>query len=153
MNNSNKEPALPVTNSGPRPGDFPVGSLQSRAAARAMMERKQDEGMRVFIVNGNEAVPGPRRQDLVIRICNTSEVAENRTEPLSETSTRYCCMDGTVREASLPSNAAAPQERMEEPEPVAEQPAEHVPLAEARRRPLVRPRPRRFRWPPSAYGL
>jgi hypothetical protein len=118
-----------------------------------MMERKQDEGMRVFIVNGNEAVPDARRQDLIIRISNTNIDADTPTEPLSETSKRYRCEDGAIPEASLPSNDAAPQEPMEEPEPVAEQPAEHVPLVEARRRPLVRPRPHRFRWPPSAYGL
>ena len=35
---------LPATNSGPRPGDFPVGSVESRAAARAMAEDK-DEGI------------------------------------------------------------------------------------------------------------
>jgi hypothetical protein len=35
---------LPATNSGPRPGDFPVGSVESRAAARAIAENK-DEGL------------------------------------------------------------------------------------------------------------
>jgi hypothetical protein len=30
---------LPARSSGPRPGDFPVGSLESRAAARAMLKR------------------------------------------------------------------------------------------------------------------
>jgi hypothetical protein len=152
MNNSKKETPLPVTNSGPRPGDFAVGSLQSRAAARAMMGRKQDEGMRVFIVNGNEAMPDPRRQDLVIRICNASDVAEKCMEPPSETSIRYCCKDGTVPEANLPSSDTAPQKQMEEPEPSVEPAEEHAPHVEPRRRPLVRPRPRRFRYPPSAFG-
>jgi hypothetical protein len=35
---------LPATNSGPKPGDFPLGSLESRAAARAVAEDK-DEGI------------------------------------------------------------------------------------------------------------
>lgn len=38
-----KEPPLPATDSGLKPGDFPVGSLESRAVARTMLER-QDEG-------------------------------------------------------------------------------------------------------------
>jgi hypothetical protein len=29
---------LPATHSGPKPGDFPIGSLQSRAAARSMLD-------------------------------------------------------------------------------------------------------------------
>ena len=32
-----------TTDSGPKPGDFPVGSLESRAAARAMLERHDQE--------------------------------------------------------------------------------------------------------------
>jgi hypothetical protein len=35
---------LPATNLGPKPGDFPLGSLESRAAARAVAEDK-DEGI------------------------------------------------------------------------------------------------------------
>jgi len=35
---------LPATNSGPRPDDFSVGSVESRAAARAVAEDK-DEGL------------------------------------------------------------------------------------------------------------
>jgi hypothetical protein len=37
-------PVLPATNLGPKPGDFPLLSLESRAAARAMAEDK-DEGI------------------------------------------------------------------------------------------------------------
>jgi hypothetical protein len=29
---------LPATHSGPKPGDFPIGSLESRAAARSMLD-------------------------------------------------------------------------------------------------------------------
>jgi hypothetical protein len=44
---------LPATNLGPKPGDFPLGSLESRAAARAVAEDK-DEG----IVLTFEGLPG-----------------------------------------------------------------------------------------------
>jgi len=37
-----KEPPLPATDSGPKPGDFPVRSLESRAAARTMLEREDE---------------------------------------------------------------------------------------------------------------
>ena len=33
----------PATKSAPKPGDYPLGSLQSRAAARIMKERKKTE--------------------------------------------------------------------------------------------------------------
>ena len=35
-------PVLPATNLGPKPGDFPLRSLESRAAARAMAEDKSE---------------------------------------------------------------------------------------------------------------
>jgi hypothetical protein len=38
-NNSNEKRDVPATNSAPNPGDFPVGSVESRAAARAMLKR------------------------------------------------------------------------------------------------------------------
>lgn len=38
MKNPRKEKLLPVA--GPRPNDFPLYSLESRAAARAIVERK-----------------------------------------------------------------------------------------------------------------
>jgi hypothetical protein len=146
------KPSSNETNSVLRPEDFPIRSPESRAAARAILNQQRDEEARIFIVNGNEASPDPRRQDLVIRICNASDVAENGMEPPSETSTLYCCKDGTVTEASLPSTDAVPQKQMEEPEPSVEPAEEHAPHVEPRRRPLVRPRPRRFRYPPSAFG-
>jgi hypothetical protein len=41
MDNSTKSPLLPATDSAPRPGDFPVGSASSRAAARMLLKRKE----------------------------------------------------------------------------------------------------------------
>jgi hypothetical protein len=40
VNNPAKEAPLLVTNSGLRPGDFTIGSVESRAAARALAEAK-----------------------------------------------------------------------------------------------------------------
>ena len=41
---------LNATEAGPKPGDFPIGSLESRATARAMFEaREAAEGQGVFL--------------------------------------------------------------------------------------------------------
>ena len=40
---------LPATNLGPKPGDFPVGSAESRAAARAMCDRKQSTCEKIIV--------------------------------------------------------------------------------------------------------
>jgi hypothetical protein len=49
----------------PRPSDFPVGSPESRAAARAMAEHKIKSFIRVKIVyvglQGSEGLPPPER--------------------------------------------------------------------------------------------
>ena len=39
LNKAAKSYAVPDTDSGLMPGDFPVGSLESRAAARSMLRR------------------------------------------------------------------------------------------------------------------
>ena len=45
MNNKSEKPSLPATDSKPRPGDFPLRSIESRAAARAKLEHiKRDPG-------------------------------------------------------------------------------------------------------------
>lgn len=43
MNNKRKTQSLPVADRDPKPGDFPVGSVQSRAAARTRLERAARE--------------------------------------------------------------------------------------------------------------
>jgi hypothetical protein len=45
---------LPATNSGPRPGDFPLGSAESRAAARALLWNQQASKPRIEIVTNVE---------------------------------------------------------------------------------------------------
>ncbi len=42
-------PTLPATNSNPKPGDFPVGSIESRAVARAMFDRKQSTREKIVV--------------------------------------------------------------------------------------------------------
>jgi hypothetical protein len=50
VNNQERKPLLSVTNPGPRPGDFPIGSLESRAAARALVESKgKKEAFRIVV--------------------------------------------------------------------------------------------------------
>src|SRR5690349_14172821 len=45
IDESSQSPTLPATISGPWPGDFPVGSVQSRAAARRLLEQKGQAGI------------------------------------------------------------------------------------------------------------
>jgi hypothetical protein len=56
-----KEPPLPATDSGPNPGDFPVGSLESRAAARMRLATEQEEPVMAIEVRhiGSKAPMGP----------------------------------------------------------------------------------------------
>jgi hypothetical protein len=50
-------PVLPATNSGPMPGDFPIGSALSRAAARLLMKERRDTRKRITIIS-NICRPG-----------------------------------------------------------------------------------------------
>lgn len=50
MNNPTKRSFLPVTDMGPKPGDFPLKSRESRAAARILAGRKGDRLQRVEII-------------------------------------------------------------------------------------------------------
>ena len=45
-----KKRPLPATNSTPKPGDFPIGSAESRAAARMLATSREDTRKRVQIV-------------------------------------------------------------------------------------------------------
>ena len=63
--NRRKQPEnLPeaATDSTPNPGDFSLGSLESRAAARAMLKAKKQQVIRVHYVvsdgNGQPKIPG-----------------------------------------------------------------------------------------------
>lgn len=49
IDKSKKEPLLPTTDWGSRPGDFPLGSVESRAAARFLFEHGSDEPEMVII--------------------------------------------------------------------------------------------------------
>lgn len=56
-------PVLPATNPGLKPGDFPLGSALSRAAARLLMKERRDTRKRVTLItnvrlwDGNENEP------------------------------------------------------------------------------------------------
>ena len=43
MNNQEEKASLPATDSAPKPGDFPIGSVKSRAAARAILTKRNEE--------------------------------------------------------------------------------------------------------------
>ncbi len=45
-----EDPGLPATNVGPKPGDFPIGSIESRAAARAQLDRARYTERQVDVV-------------------------------------------------------------------------------------------------------
>ena len=51
--------SLPATNSATKPGDFPVGSVESRAAARALHEQRKQAGpkieVRIVHIGGKQA--------------------------------------------------------------------------------------------------
>ena len=51
IDNSRTTASLPVTDSSPRPGDFPLGSPESRAAARTLADRlgASEEVLRVVV--------------------------------------------------------------------------------------------------------
>ena len=49
MNRTNKNASVSVTEASPRPADFPLGSAESRAAARAMIEERHGEAEIVMI--------------------------------------------------------------------------------------------------------
>jgi hypothetical protein len=58
MNNPRKDQGLPVVFPAPKPGDFPLGSAESRAAARMAAEIRQDTRERLEFVSH---IPRPWR--------------------------------------------------------------------------------------------
>ena len=54
-----------LMNEAPKPGDFPVGSVESRAAMRAMIERDKETGLRWRII-----MLGHRPEDCQGRWCS-----------------------------------------------------------------------------------
>src|SRR2546425_9372362 len=57
IDKSKKEPPLPATDWGPRPGDFPLGSVESRAVARMQLQQG-DHRKRIELISH---IPGPWR--------------------------------------------------------------------------------------------
>jgi len=82
MDNSRKKPITTATNSAPLPGDFPVGSASSRAAARLLLESKkwtvEQEANRPPDLRVVFSIPRPqeRQQTLVQRFCDANGVKE-----------------------------------------------------------------------------
>jgi hypothetical protein len=72
--------------SGPQPGDFPIGSIESRAAARAKLEHIESnpgEVIRVRIVHiahdGKTPLPPPSRSEWPGRVTLIEHVASEGT--------------------------------------------------------------------------
>ncbi len=61
----------PTTQSAAKPGDFPVGSLKSRAAARSILKNKPETVVRVKFVGVSKTSGIPLPQTKVIRESNT----------------------------------------------------------------------------------
>lgn len=87
MDNKNKKQKSSVGNVGPKPGDFPVGSMESRAAARSRLERANREKpmFRVF-ENGILVTEEPHDWDfpgdVEISMNYIGRCAEEMTEPV-----------------------------------------------------------------------
>jgi hypothetical protein len=65
IDNSRASAFLPVTDSSPDPGDFPLGSTESRAAARALADRLGASGEVLRVVVEHIGRP-QRNQEFVI---------------------------------------------------------------------------------------
>jgi len=82
MDNSRQKPISTATSSAPLPGDFPVGSASSRAAARLLLEHKkrtaEQEANRPPDLRVVFSIPLPRerQQTLVQRFCDGQGVKE-----------------------------------------------------------------------------
>jgi len=76
---------IPATDSGPKPGDFPLGSLESRAAVRAILNRRAAQQATPDIYRASW-VGRPHDEDFEILDYNTglpvtSDTAVNATKP------------------------------------------------------------------------
>jgi hypothetical protein len=60
MRKREEKPGMPATDSGPRPADFPLGSVESHAAVRALINRRAALGKKpeIYLASG---VGHPRR--------------------------------------------------------------------------------------------
>jgi hypothetical protein len=54
MDNTRKKQSLPVARASVKPGDFPLGSAESRAAARALLRNQRASKPRIEIVTNVE---------------------------------------------------------------------------------------------------
>ncbi len=151
MEQSNSKPT-----GAPKPWDFAPGSLESRAAARALAEGRSEgaEEINVQII-----LIGHPPEDCKGRWCMrgtcgfvTGTLFVNEGGEVVRLSASYsgAAFDEQKPEAVQPAADVAPQKS--EPEAEQEPEPQRAPLVESRRRPLVRPLMRgRRAWPPSAW--
>lgn len=86
MNSKNEKRILPVPNVGPKPGDFPLGSMKSRAAARSQLQQKTNAVPRVRIFEDGVLVQEyayeGMKGDVILYVNNIGRCAEDITEPV-----------------------------------------------------------------------
>jgi hypothetical protein len=58
MRKRQEQPRIPATDSGPKPADFPLGSVESRAAVRAMINRRAAKDQRPDIYQASWVTAG-----------------------------------------------------------------------------------------------
>jgi ribosomal protein L2 len=73
MVNKGDRSRLGATNEGPKPGDFPVGTPQSRAAARAALESLRAGRKRIDVIS---SIPRPGQKGNEIHIGDWIEQAD-----------------------------------------------------------------------------
>jgi hypothetical protein len=189
-----------ATLSAPKPGDFPIGSAQSRAAARFLAGRRKaalipvlciqitntvdiasdNEGAEQCTTNAGGASNPP---SLCVELdplamgntpvhLMTRQELEAKQREYDEHIAEWQVQSDTHRAAATSPGAPSVQQQEQiavdarrelEMKPNASTDIHHDDDEAAREarlkaymayrpRPLVRPRPRRFRWPPSAFG-
>jgi hypothetical protein len=71
MRKREEHPKLPATVSGPRPADFPLGSVESRAAVRAMITGRAAQDEKAPTIYRASWVGHPQDEDYEVFDINT----------------------------------------------------------------------------------
>ena len=66
--NGKNGPRLPVTDPVPRAGDFPLGSIESRAAARASLDQAENDPSRYLVARIIDAATGRVEEEIRVEV-------------------------------------------------------------------------------------
>jgi hypothetical protein len=193
LNKPSETSYLPATLSTPKPGEFSIGSVESKAAARMLAEKRKAALIPVMCIQINNVgvledsenirpYRDGEQQPLICAELNPMSMGSTPVnwmtrQELKTKQREYDEYERAGREAhetvappreahSVPQQEqiAADARQKLEMKPVASTDMQHdddeaareawfKAYMTSRRRPLVRPRPRRYRWPPSSFGL